>query len=181
MIPAIVRSQVGSLLLALAGSWAIVSLLFRSARYGLACVVPTAFAVTWTFGLMGWLGIPLGVATSVFCAVTLGIGDDYGIHFFERLRAAVAAGDPRPGRTAAAQAGPAILVDALAVALGFGLLAVSQVPANRHLGLLVAFGLVSASLLTLLGAGAVLELWARRRSRPAAEAGALPITVEEAG
>ncbi|HYG65702.1 MAG TPA: MMPL family transporter, partial [Thermoanaerobaculia bacterium] len=180
MIPAIVRSQVGSLFLALAGSLAIVALIFGSVRYGLACVAPTAFAVAWTFGLMGWLGMPLGVATSVFCAVTLGIGVDYGIHFFDRLQAARAAGDSWPGRAAAAQAGPAILVDALAVALGFGLLAVSQVPANRRLGLLVAFGLMSASLLTLLGAGAVLELADRRRSRTDPETRAVPVAAEEA-
>jgi hypothetical protein len=54
---------------------------------------------------------------------------------------------------AAAEAGPAILVDALAISLGFGLLAVSRVPANRMLGLLVAAGLTSACLLTLAGEG----------------------------
>ncbi|MFL6195017.1 MAG: efflux RND transporter permease subunit [Thermoanaerobaculia bacterium] len=167
MIPAIVRTQVGSLLLALAGNLLIVALLFRSLRMGLACVAPTALAVAWTFGLMGWLGIPLGVATSIFCAVTLGIGVDYGIHFFERYEAARAAGDARPDRAAAIEAGPAILIDALAIALGFGLLAVSQVPADRRLGLLVAAGLVSACLITLTGPAAVLALRERLRERRA--------------
>ncbi len=143
MIPAIVRTQVGSLLMALAGNLLIVVLLFRSLRQGLITLLPTALAVAWTFGLMGWLGIPLGVATSIFCAVTLGIGVDYGIHFLERFRAAEAAGEPRPDRVASAQAGPAILIDTLAIALGFGLLAVSRLPADRRLGLLVAVGLAS--------------------------------------
>ena len=165
MIPAIVRTQVGSLLVALASNLVVVSLLFRSLKYGLACVLPTTIAVAWTFGLMGWLGIPLGVATSIFCAVTLGIGDDYSIHFLQRFQAAEAAGAARPARAAAAEAGPAILVDALAVSLGFGLLVLSQVPTNRRLGLLVVFGLVSACLLTLAGSGAVLELLDRRRWR----------------
>lgn len=165
MIPSIVRTQIGSLLLALAGNLAIVVLLFRSLRLGLACVAPTAIAVAWTFGLMGWLGIPLGVATSIFCAVTLGIGVDYGIHFLEQFEAARAAGAGRPDRVAAAEAGPAILVDALAISLGFGLMAVSQVPANRMLGLLVAVGLTSACLLTLAGEGWLLDRLERRRSR----------------
>ena len=98
MIPAIVRTQVGSLLLALAGNLLIVVLLFRSLRAGVVTLLPSALAVAWTFGLMGWLGIPLGVATSMFCAVTLGIGVDYGIHFLERFRAAEAAGAARPGQ-----------------------------------------------------------------------------------
>ena len=163
MIPAIVRTQLGSLLLALAGNLLIVVLLFRSLRQGLVCIAPTAVAVAWTFGLMGWLGIPLGVATSMFCAVTLGIGVDYGIHFLERFRAAEAAGEPRPGRMAGAQAGPAILADTLAIALGFGLLAVSRMPADRRLGLLVAVGLASSCLLTLAAQGVALEALARWR------------------
>jgi predicted RND superfamily exporter protein len=165
MIPAIVRTQTGSLLGALAANVLILSLLCRSFRLGLACAAPTTVAVAWTFGLMGWIGLPLGVATSVFCAVTLGIGDDYCIHFLQRYRSAVAAGAERPARVAAAEAGPAVVTDALAIILGFGLLVASQVPTNRWLGLLVVFGLASACLLTLAGAGSVLELLDRRRSR----------------
>jgi predicted RND superfamily exporter protein len=164
MIPAIVRTQTGSLLGALAANVLILSLLCGSFRLGLACAAPTTVAVAWTFGLMGWIGLPLGVATSVFCAVTLGIGDDYCIHFLQRYRSAAAAGSPRPARVAAAEAGPAVVTDALAIILGFGLLVGSQVPTNRWLGLLVVFGLASACLLTLAGAGSVLELLDRRRS-----------------
>jgi predicted RND superfamily exporter protein len=164
MIPAIVRTQTGSLLGALTANLLILSLLLRSFRQGLACAIPTTVAVAWTFGLMGWLGIPLGVATSVFCAVTLGIGDDYSIHFLKRFQAARAAGAAHPAQVAAAEAGPAILVDALAVSLGFGLLALSRVPTNGWLGLLVVFGLASACLLTLAGSGSVLALLADARS-----------------
>jgi uncharacterized protein len=176
MIPAIVRTQTGSLLGALAANFVILSLLLRSPRLGLACAVPTAVAVAWTFGVMGWLGIPLGVATSIFCAVTLGIGDDYCIHFLARFREAKAAGAARPERVAAATAGPAILADTLAIALGFGLLALSRVPTNRWLGLLVVFGLAGACLLTLAGAGSVLALLDQWTPRAATA----PATAEEA-
>jgi predicted RND superfamily exporter protein len=104
------------------------------------------------------------VATSIFCAVTLGIGVDYGVHFLEQYQRAEAAGEARPALVAAAEAGPAILVDALAISLGFGLLAVSRVPANSRLGLLVAVGLASACLLTLAGEGSLLA-WLGRRHR----------------
>lgn len=170
MIPAIVHTQTGSLLGALAANILVLSLLCRSFRLGLACAAPTVVAVAWTFGLMGWIGLPLGIATSIFCAVTLGIGDDYCIHFLQRYRSAARCGARHPARAAAAQAGPAILSDAAAIILGFGLLAASRVPTNRWLGLLVVFGLASACLLTLAGAGSVLELLDRRRSRsPAGE------------
>ncbi len=162
MIPAIVRTQLSSLALAVAGNLLITTLLFRSLRAGLACIAPTAAAVVWTFGVMGWLGIPIGVATSMFCAVTLGIGIDYGIHFFSRFEAAENAGAPHAGRVAAAAAGPSILIDALAISAGFGLLGLSQVPAIRHLGLLVGLALLSACLLTLASSGALLAALPRR-------------------
>ena len=141
------------------------ALLFRSLRAGVACIAPSAVAVAWTFGTMGWLGIPLGVATSMFCAVTLGIGVDYGIHFFERFQESARAGDHPARPRASAAAGPSILIDSLAISLGFGLLAFSQVPTNRWLGLLVALALSSACLLTLTSSGALLAALHRRRAR----------------
>ncbi len=156
MIPAIVRTQVVSLSLAVAGALLCLCLLFRSLRVGLCAVGPTAVAVLWVFGAMGWLGIPLGVATSMFCAITLGIGVDYAIHFLERLRRARAAGREQPVLVAVGEAGPAIVADTLAIALGFGLLVVSQVPANARLGVLVAMALGAGCLLTLGGLAALL-------------------------
>lgn len=169
MIPAIVHTQATSLALALLGAVAMVSLLYRSLAAGMLVALPTVTAVAWVAGAMGWLGIPLGVATSMFCAITLGIGVDYAIHLFERHRqlAAGAAGDTGPaGGSALAAvrvAGPAIVADAAAIALGFGLLALSRVPANARLGLLVAAALSAAAVLTLGGLGSVLAV---RRSRP---------------
>jgi uncharacterized protein len=157
MIPAIVRTQVSSVLGSLLGCLTALFLLHRSLRLGLIAIVPTALSTLWIFGLMGWLGIPLGVATSMFCAITIGIGDDYAIHFIDRWRAARAAGQDRPALQAVQDAGPSILNDALAIALGFGLLAVSQVPANAALGILVALALTAGCLLTLLGLGSLLQ------------------------
>ncbi len=157
MIPAIVKTQVRSVVGSLLGCLTALFLLHRSLRFGLIAVLPTALSTLWIFGLMGWFGIPLGVATSMFCAITIGIGDDYAIHFVDRYRAALATGSGNPALDAIREAGPAIANDTLAIALGFGLLAVSQVPANAHLGLLVALALVAGCLLTLLGLGSLLR------------------------
>jgi len=157
MIPAIVRTQVTSLLLALVGALLAIGLLTRSAVTGVLATLPATVAVLWVFGAMGWLDIPLGVATSMFCAITLGVGVDHGIHYLESVRRSRDSGEPVPPRAALAEAGPAILADAVAIAAGFGLLAVSQVPANARLGLLVAAALLSSAVLTLGGLGALLS------------------------
>jgi hypothetical protein len=170
MIPAIVRTQVGSLLTALAGALLIVILLYRSLTVGVLVILPAVTAVLWVFGAMAWTGVHLGVATSMFCAVTLGVGIDYAIHFFERYRLLRDSGATDPVAGALSEAGPAILADTVAIALGFGLLGLSQVPGNARLGLLVALALVSSCLLTLVGLGSLLAIRLRVR-RPATAAG----------
>ncbi|HXU32220.1 MAG TPA: MMPL family transporter [Thermoanaerobaculia bacterium] len=158
MIPGIVHGQIGSLGGALLGSALTVAFGMRRWGAGLAAIVPALGAILWTFGVMGWIGVPLGVATSMFCAITLGIGDDYAIHFLERRELAKSQGEARPTRVALVEAGPAILWDALVIALGFGLLALSQVPANRRLGLLLGLALLTAAAFTLTGLSAVLSV-----------------------
>jgi len=154
MIPAIARSQVLSLLLALIGALVTLCLVFRSLRLGLLALLPVSVSVLWTFGAMGWSDIPLGVATSMFCAISLGVGVDYAIHFIASHRRAREAGFAQPVEQALSETGPAIVTDMLVIAGSFGLLLVSQVPANARLGLLVAFALGAACCLTLVGLGA---------------------------
>lgn len=152
LIDAVVTTQVRSLALSLVAIFAVTALLARSLRRGLYCVVPPAFAILLSFAAMGWLGIPLGVATSMFAAMTLGVGVDYSIHLLERHRRAQAAG--LAGEEALAGAltatGPAVAVDTLCVGLGFAVLLFSQVPANARLGGIVALSLVLCLAATLL-------------------------------
>jgi predicted RND superfamily exporter protein len=146
-----------------------VAWLSRSLSTGLLAVAPTALAVLWPMGAMGLLAIPIGVATSTFCAITLGVGVDYAVHLLEGIRRLGT--DPRdlPALGLAArvervskavrEVAPAVIADAAAVSLGFGLLAFSQVPANARLGVLIAVALVASALLTLLGLSAFLITW----------------------
>jgi hypothetical protein len=162
MIPAIVMTQLGSVALAFVSALALLSLQQGSLRRGALAVAPTALAVVWVSGWMGWRAIPIGVATSTFCAVVFGIGVDYAIHFLARLRLAADAFPRDRALRAVREAGPAIAGDACAVAAGFGVLGLSQVPANARLGLLVAASLASSALLTLVGLAA---FWIRNEAR----------------
>jgi predicted RND superfamily exporter protein len=157
MIPAIVRTQVRSLLLAFCVAVAFVGLWTRSPGGALLAITPACVSVLWVFGFMGWAGLPLGVATSMFCAITLGIGVDYAVHFLDARRRARAAGAAEPVRRALVECGPAIVADTLAVAAGFGLLTLSSVPANAGLGLLVALALTTACVLTVVALASLLS------------------------
>ena len=130
LIGGVVTTQVESLALSLLGIFAITAGLSRSLRHGLLCTVPAAFAVLLNFAVMGWLGIPLGVATSMFAGMTLGVGVDYAIHLLDRRQRLRRRG--LDGEAAAAMAlaatGPAILTDAASTVLGFSVLLFSRSP-----------------------------------------------------
>jgi uncharacterized protein len=157
MIPAIVRTQVFSLPLAVLGSWLVVTLLYRSWKMGFLIALPSSAAAAWMLGAMGWTGIPLGVATAMFCSITLGVGIDYGIHFYEVFLRLRGEGVGDAALAAISEAGPAIVADTVAIALGFGILSISQVPSNARLGFLVAGALAVACALTLVGLGILLD------------------------
>jgi predicted RND superfamily exporter protein len=158
MIPAIVQTQVYSQPLSQLGCWLVVTILYRSLWVGFLIALPSSIAVAWMLGIMGWSGIPLGVATAMFCAITLGVGIDYGLHLYEVFLRLRREGFGRDSAVEAiAECGPAIVADTAAIALGFGILAISQVPSNARLGLMVAGALVVGCALTLVGLGTLLD------------------------
>lgn len=168
LIGAVVSTQVESLALSLLGIFAVTAWLARSASRGLLCVVPAALAVLFNFAAMGWLGIPLGVATSMFAAMTLGVGVDYAIHLLARLEKVREAGLEGAAALARALAetGPAILIDSASTILGFAVLLLSQVPANHRLGGLLTVSLLVCVVATLVVVPALAQSLSRVIRRP---------------
>lgn len=168
LIGSVVATQVSSLALSLLGIFAVTAWLSRSVSRGLLCVLPAAFAVLLNFAAMGWFRVPLGVATSMFAGMALGVGVDYAIHLLARHASLREDGlAPREALAAAlATTGPAILIDSWSSLLGFAVLLASQVPANHRLGGLLALSLFDCMLATLLIIPALL---ARQPARQAAQ------------
>jgi len=172
MIRAIVNTQVISLGLSVGGDLLATSLLFGSLLRGLFCVIPVSLAVWLIFTAMGAAGVPLGVATSMFCAITLGVGVDYAIHLLHWCgrQWARGVGGAEGIIGALAVSGPAIIIDALGIAAGFGVLTLSRVPTNSRLGLLVVLSILFSLLGTVVVLPAVLVIWrSRLRTDKAAE------------
>ena len=161
LIQGIVTTQLQSLVWSLAGIYALTALLGRSLRWGVYCVLPSALAVLVKLAVMGWVGIPLGVATSMFAAMTLGLGVNCAIHLLEGCGQARAGGAPPAEalRRSMRLTGPPALINTLAVSLGFGVLVLSQMPPNARLGLLVVLGLMSCFVASLLLLPVLLYWW----------------------
>jgi predicted RND superfamily exporter protein len=161
LISGIVSTQLQSLIWSLLGIFAVTAALGGSWRRGFYCLLPSLLAVVIKFAAMGWLDIPLGVATSMFAAMTLGIGVNCAIHLLEGFSQARAGGKSTPDALSQTLrlTGPPALINTLAVSLGFGLLMLSQIPANGRLGLLLVLGLMNCFVASLLLLPVLLHWW----------------------
>ena len=82
----IVRGQCNSLLVAFISIMFLLGIIFRSVKAGIAGCLPLFFAVFCVFGLMGWFGIELNIATALLSSISIGLGVDFTIHIFWRIK-----------------------------------------------------------------------------------------------
>ena len=130
-------------LLSILASFAAVTLMamlvFRSAVAGAIAVLPVGLAVLCVYGVMGFFGIPLGVGTSMFAAIAIGLSVDFAIHALDKIRELTRrSGFGQETLVALYPAtGRALLFNFVALAGGFGVLATSDVPPLVNFGSLV--------------------------------------------
>ena len=120
-------------------------LFYRSFQKAIVVAAPVVLAVAMNLGILGFCGVPLGIATSMFSSIILGVGVNYGIHFqseFDWLRSRKNGRDPILGTFGLA--GRAILWDAAIVISGFLVLVFSRMPPNQTVGLMVSLGMATA-------------------------------------
>jgi predicted RND superfamily exporter protein len=125
----------------------------RSWRTGLLSLVPNLLPIGMGFGVWALLDGQIGLALSVVAAMTLGVVVDDTVHFLSKyLRARRAEGlDPQEAvRYAFGTVGTALWVTTLVLALGFGVLALSDFAMNAEMGLLTAVTILLALLADFL-------------------------------
>ncbi len=140
-----IRNQLASLAMAAIVLLLVLAVTFRSAVSALKALAPALFMLSVAAGLMGAAKIPLDPTTSMIAAIALGIGVDYSIHFLWRRR--------RRGESlglTTAQVGPSIASNALQVAAGFAVLALSDMIPMQRFGLLVALTMILSAMATFV-------------------------------
>lgn len=164
LVDSIARSQRRSAFAALLMTFLTVLWMLRSVATSVLAVVPVALSVIWNFGFMGWSGLPLGVATSTFCAIAFGIGVDFALHWIARLRLGLerGLGWEEAIRFTGRTTGGAMLLQGLVLVLGFGVLLLSEAPPNRALSLVLTVNLAACLGASLLLLPAMATLLARR-------------------
>lgn len=133
LIDSVVSSQGLSVVASLALSW--LTLGFASRRWGTTgrCILAISWALLLVLGVAGWAGIPLGVASSCFLALGVGVGLDYGIH----LGFGEAEGEEGPVFLR-------VVANVVTVGLGLSVLMLSGNPTIARLGLLIVLSMAAA-------------------------------------
>lgn len=149
-----------SVILSLIAVGLMAALVFRSFFAGLVCLFPVGMAVLLVYAVMGFGGVWLGVGTSMFAAIAIGLGVDFSIHTIDRLKELVA----RHGLNDESilmlfpNTGRALFFNFVAIALGFAVLTASDVPPLINFGSLVAVAVSSAFLAAMTVVPALVKL-----------------------
>jgi len=152
----VLKSQAESLGIALGFIFLLLALKLRSLRGGLMGLAPIGLSVILIFGIMGLTGIPINVGTVLVGAIALGIGIDYSIHFSVRFSTYYRG--PQSAADAVTKTiqttGLAIIINVLAVTMGFIALLFANLLPLRQFGILTAIAMIGsgAGALTLLPA-----------------------------
>lgn len=118
----------------------IMGLALRSFYFAILAIIPNVLPVFFILAVMGWLGIPLSVATVTVASIVFGIVVDDTIHFLHRLQAATKVSGSAADHLhdTIHYAGPAMLTAAVISGTGFlGFMASPFIPL-RHFGLLIS-------------------------------------------
>jgi len=146
------QSQIKSILLSFVFVFAVTFFIFRSAMGGLFSLIPLAFTVVLNFGLIRLMGGEINTSTMMVASISIGTGVDYTIHFLERMKIQLRAGDDlsRAYVNTVMSSGKAILLNATAVALGFLVLVFSVFLPQSMMGILMAATMLFSSIGALI-------------------------------
>jgi len=142
----ILDGQIQSLALSLLIIIVILAITYREISVGLIASVPILITTVVSFGVMGFLNVPLSTTTALLASIAMGVGIDYAVHFIERYR------DYRKIHTDKTQAaiatmnhtGRAIMFNAIIVISGFLVMLFSVFPPNRELGALISLNMFTS-------------------------------------
>lgn len=154
MDKSLINSQMGSLALAILFVIIIVGLILKSFSSGIYAAIPILAAIIILFGLMGFTGIPLNIATVLVASIALGIGIDYSIHVISHFNHSLKNGSTvyQAIENTIGISGKAIIINLTSVSAGFLVLIFSEMVPLENFGLLIALSMIGSGLgaLTLL-------------------------------
>ncbi len=150
------KKMVGGMIRALMGGFVVVlilmSILFRSFRWGLVSMLPLSFTIVLIYGVIGLAGKEYDMPVAILSALSLGLSIDFAIHFIQRLRGRLSAGDglETAFENIFAEPARAIFRNAIVIAIGFTPLLFAPLTPYQTVGGFLASIMMLSAVATLL-------------------------------
>ncbi len=163
------QSHFRGVALAFLGVFVVTSLSFRSFMAGLLGTMPVAMSVLSIYAIMGASGIWLGVGTTMFAAICIGVSVDFSIHTLDRLILLIRDQGKSTDEALALlypSTGRALLFSFAALLFGFGVLMISEVPPLRRFSLLVGVAVTISFVTSMTVLPAMVKLMNPKFMRP---------------
>ena len=81
LIESLMGDQLSSFLVAAAAIVILMTIAYRSWTIGLILLIPNLFPIVLVIGTMGWIGLPVNIATAMIASVSMGLTVDSSIHY----------------------------------------------------------------------------------------------------
>ena len=180
IIEAITKGIGSSMMLLLALSLGIMALIvyltFR-VRWRLLSLLIVGFGAALAFGIMGYVGVPISMATMAVLPILIGLGIDYSIQFHNRYQEELTQSSSASEAvvTSMAKMLPVVALSLVATVIGFVTLYISEVPMIRDFGFILAVGVALCFMLAVFLLHSIVYLGDRKTpvtklSRASAEA-----------
>lgn len=140
---AVDRNQWASLGLALVGVLLVLCVAQRSLSGAILSTLPAVMALAVVFGVLGFLGKPIDLGTSLVGSMVTSSGADFAMHFMWYLRR-------YPASEVVPRVGPVILTTAIVLGLAMGVMMLGASPPLRLFGALAATGMLLSATFTFL-------------------------------
>ncbi len=167
-LTALLHSTIKSYGLAFGMVGILMILLMGGLRRGMLAFTPNIIPILFAVGMMGWLGIPLNMLTSMVGCIVIGIAVDNTIHFMHHYRK-ISEQEPNPQKAVRGtleSVGRALTFTSIVLVGGFIVHILDEFSTSRHFGILLCFSIIIALLANLVLAPALMTTFWRRDSEP---------------
>ena len=138
----------------------ILTLNFRSIKWGLISYIPLLFTILLIYGFVGFIGKDFDMPISVLSTLSLGMAVDFAIHYIGRFHQRYAEEKDLEGALlwTAARPGKGIMRNALLFSLAFSVMVFATLTPYITVGLFIAAIMMLSALLTIIYLTAIINL-----------------------
>jgi predicted RND superfamily exporter protein len=144
LIESLLRDQLISFGIAAVGIGTMMTIAFRSFTIGLIALVPNVFPIVLVLGTMGWVGVPINIASAMIASVSMGLTVDNSVHYlsaYRRVRRCGASVHEAIDGTQT-QVGRSLVFANVALVAGLSVLTMSQFIPLVYFGILVSVAML---------------------------------------